>query len=180
MRTLIIHPEDQSTSFVRKVYEDLPDKLVINRGLTQEGLRDIVSQHDKIVMIGHGNPDGLFSVGAFIAQGFIIDETFVDILSTKKECMYLWCNADRFVEKHNLSGFYSGMFISELYEAEFCGVDNPTEEKMDCANQHFQNVFGKYLHGDMEYIYENVKKDYAVASKDNSIIDYNSKRIYYK
>lgn len=181
MKTLIIHPKDNSTDFVEEVYKDLPDKLVIGSGVTRKELIDIISQHDKIIIIGHGSPEGLFSVGAFPETiGYIIDHSFVDVLSTKKECMYLWCNADRFVEKYNLKGFYSGMFISELFEANFCGVSNPTEEKMELANEHFQNTFKKHLHGDMKYIYENAKSDYEAASSDNSIIKYNSKRIYYK
>lgn len=179
MKTLIIHPEDESTAFVKDVYKDMPYDTLIEKDLTKGQIIDQIVSHDKIIMIGHGGPEGMFAIGKFPATwGYVIDESFVPYFKDKKECLYLWCNADKFVRKHKLKGFYSGMFISELSETYFCGV-NANDEQMDEANKFFCQTFQTYLTEDMRNAYEKVKISYDLKAKSNPIIDYNSKRIYY-
>jgi hypothetical protein len=36
--------------------------------------------------------------------------------------VFIWCNADQFMKRHQLRGFYSGMFISEVQEALMYGI----------------------------------------------------------
>ena len=43
-------------------------------------------------------------------------------LKKKDNSVFIWCNADQFVNRYNLKGFYTGMFISEVMEAVFCGL----------------------------------------------------------
>lgn len=179
MKTLIIHPEDESTAFVKEVYKNIPYDTLIEKGLTKSEIIDQIVAHDKIIMIGHGSPEGMFSVGKFPATwGYVIDQQMVPYFREKKECLYMWCNADQFVKKHNLKGFYSGMFISELNETYFCGFD-ANQEQMDEANELFCETFQKYLTEDMHSAYTHVKRVYGQKAKENPIINYNSKRLYY-
>jgi hypothetical protein len=96
---------------------------------------DLIEEHDRVMMCGHGAPMGLFSVGQFKnTGGFIIDHTMVDILSKKDNSIFIWCNADQFVNRFKLKGFYSGMFISEVGEAYYCGLPGTKQDVVDESN----------------------------------------------
>ena len=99
MNTLIIHPEDPSTSFLDIVYTPIPNKTVITGGITKRELNKLISQHDRIMMMGHGSPFGLFSVGRFPeSTGYIIDHNNVHLLKEKANSVYICCNADVYVK----------------------------------------------------------------------------------
>jgi len=65
MKTLVIHPDDRSTDFLSPIYEPVKNKTVITGGITKEQLRKHIQDHDRILMMGHGSPAGLVSVGRF-------------------------------------------------------------------------------------------------------------------
>jgi hypothetical protein len=65
MKTLIIHPKDPITTFLCGIYKTLPNKTVINSGITKDQLRKHILDHDRLICCGHGSPAGLFSVGRF-------------------------------------------------------------------------------------------------------------------
>jgi len=115
MKTLVIHPKDSSTDFLKPIYENISDKTVITGGATPEQLVKLIESHDRIMMMGHGSPSGLFGIG--FNRLFVVDSGLVEHLNKKENNVFIWCNADRFVEAHNLKGLYSGMFISEVSEA---------------------------------------------------------------
>jgi hypothetical protein len=122
MKTLIIHPSDRTTDFLDIVYAPIKNKTVLTGGITKSEVRIQLMKHRRILMMGHGSPQGLFSMGQFYKtySGFVIDKTMVDILKMKSQCLFLWCNADEFVNEHQLLGLYSGMFISEKMEGKLC------------------------------------------------------------
>jgi hypothetical protein len=75
MKTLVIHPKDSSTSFLDVVYNSIENKTVIDGGINKTTLMELIKSHDRIMMMGHGSPQGLFSVGKFPdTYPFIIDE----------------------------------------------------------------------------------------------------------
>jgi hypothetical protein len=179
MKTLIIHPKDRSTSFLDIVYTPIKNKTVITGGISKNNLCKLISEHDRIMMMGHGSPGGLFSVGQFDgAGGYIIDRTVVPLLRNKLNNVYIWCNADMFVDQFDLKGFYSGMFISEVGEANYCGVLDTTQEIVDESNYGFCNIIAKYIEDDVKNIYENVKKEYKLIAENNPVASYNNKRLY--
>lgn len=179
MNTLIIHPEDPSTSFLDIVYTPIPNKTVITGGITKRELNKLISQHDRIMMMGHGSPFGLFSVGRFPeSTGYIIDHNNVHLLKEKENSVYIWCNADVFVKKYNLRGFYSGMFISEVQEATYCGVYGTDQELIDESNYGFCNIISKYINEDKSVIHENVLKEYGLIAENNPVAYYNNLRLY--
>ena len=74
----------------------------------------MVNDHDRIVMMGHGYPHGLFYS--------YIDSKLVYLLK-EKECVCIWCNSDQFVNRYKFTGFFTGMFISEVREANFFNIE---------------------------------------------------------
>jgi hypothetical protein len=179
MKTLIIHPKDRTTSFLDIVYKDIPNKTVVTGEKSKTEVRKLMMEHDRIMMMGHGSPSGLFSVAQFRnCGGLIIDETMVDILKTKENSIFIWCNADRFVENHQLNGFYSGMFISEVGEAIYCGLKDISQKMVDESNFGFCEILSKYVNKSSDIIYENVLKEYGLIADSNPVATYNKQRLY--
>jgi hypothetical protein len=63
MKNLIIHPKDHTTRFLSPIYAPLKNKTVINGGVSKYELRFMIETHDRVIMLGHGYPDVLISVG---------------------------------------------------------------------------------------------------------------------
>jgi hypothetical protein len=179
MKTLIIHPKDSTTSFLDIVYEPIENKTIISGGITKEELHELIKSHDRIMMMGHGSPFGLFSIGQFKRSGgYIIDHTTVPLLEEKKDSVFIWCNADKFVLEYELWGFYSGMFISEVGEALYCGLPGVPQEMVDESNYGFCEIISKYINENTDGIYENVRKEYGIIAEENPVALYNNLRLY--
>ena len=69
MKTLIIHPADESTTFLDIVYKNIPDKTVVTGGISKMDVMKLIESHDRVMMMGHGSPGGLFNVGQFTECG---------------------------------------------------------------------------------------------------------------
>jgi hypothetical protein len=69
MSVLIIHPQDESTAFLKIIYATILNKTVITGGVTKSELRELIRNHDRIFMLGDGTPNGLLSVGQFPIVG---------------------------------------------------------------------------------------------------------------
>ena len=98
MSVLIIHPKDPSTNFLIPIYASISNKTVIHGGIGKNELRELIRSHDRIIILGHGTNLGLLSVGQFPDIGsYIIDSSFIELLSVKKDNIFIWCDADQFV-----------------------------------------------------------------------------------
>ena len=113
MKTLVIHPKDKTTDFLQEIYLDKNYDTIISNKISKNNLKILIKNHDRIIMMGHGTPSGLIGWG-----DFCIDREMVYLLKNK-ECVAIWCNADKFFEYHNLKGLYTA-------EVEF-----NTEEECD-------------------------------------------------
>ena len=171
MKTLVIHPKDYSTDFLKPIYEG-KGYTVIDTYLKPHKLKQEMLKYDKIMMMGHGTPNGLLNVfpGSFAA--YLIDHSFVDILS-QKECVYIWCNADIFVKQHNLKGFYTGMIISEMGEAWIYNI-NASYQEINDSNTLFADSVKKALESTEPVKF--MKESYY--SIENPVIEFNSQNIY--
>ena len=179
MKTLIIHPEDPSTFFLDIVYAPIENKTVITGGVSKVEVQQLIREHDRVMMMGHGSPGGLFNVGRFSGCGaYIIDQQMVPLLKEKTDNVFIWCNADKFVEIFGLKGFYSGMFISEVGEANYCGLPGMSQEVVDESNYGFVNIIAKYINQNKELIHENVKNEYGLIAENNPVALYNNNRLY--
>lgn len=175
-KTLVIHPQDVSTDFLSVIYKNIPFCKVITRGTEDEVIEEI-KKHDRIIMMGHGTPYGLISAGRFGDVSFIINQNVVPLLRNK-ECIFIWCNANIFVERFKLKGFYSGMFVSEVGESQYCGCHS-SQSDVDFSNNTFSEILGECIHGnELDVIYECVKEGYGTFRHTNDVVFYNYQRLY--
>lgn len=177
MKTLVIHPSDPTTSFLRPIYQNIPDATVVTKNITYKTLMEVIKANDQIIMLGHGSPSGLFNVSG-IGQGlFAIGGQHVDVLRNKK-CIYVWCHAQQFTTTHNLPGLATDMFISEVDEARYCGVST-TQNEVDDSNNLFAKLLGEQLvnsPNDYDTIYSTIKESYGVLATVNTVAKYNHER----
>lgn len=166
MKTLVIHPKDITTDFLSDIYKD-KDWTVITTNPSKSFLKKEIKSHDRIIMLGHGTEMGLLGF-----DRFIIDSSLVYLLRDKY-CVCIWCDADMFVTKYKLTGFYTGMFISEIEESYLFSVRTSYDDLQD-SNKLFAESVSKYI--DSDDILEGVKKTYI---GDSHVVKYNSDRLYH-
>jgi len=166
MKTLVIHPDDRTTDFLKQIYEGR-DFTVFNghqKDISKSEFHDLVKKHDRIIMMGHGFPGGLF-------MSHINSE--IVYLLREKECVCIWCNADQFVNKYGLKGFYTGMFISEVGEANWFRIQTD-QDAIDHSNELFTDLVTEHL--DDPNIHAEVKEGYF---GNCPVIKFNNDRLYY-
>lgn len=120
-RVLVIHPDDRSTDFLKLIYKDRGYDVINFKGETiydntkcRRIARREIERHDKIIMLGHGTPNGLLNPRT---GGFIVDKNFVDLLK-ERETVSIWCFSNKFFEDNGIfnNQFHTGMIISECLE----------------------------------------------------------------
>ncbi len=180
MSTLIIHPDDRSTDFLRPIYAKVPNATIVTGGIDKSDVAQLIAEHEQVMMMGHGSPFGLFAVGDWRGTyGYIIDYTMVPMLRQKTNNVFIWCNADKFVNTYNLKGFYSGMFISEVGEAYYCGLPNTKQETVTASNNYFAELVGEVIaEKPLAETYTYVKENYGLLAESNPVALYNFNRLY--
>jgi hypothetical protein len=163
MKTLIIHPKDSTTDFLSNIYLG-KNYTIINTNVSKSFLKKQIKIHDVIYMLGHGTENGLLGYNRFV-----IDSTYVYLLR-EKECICIWCNADVFVKKYNLKGFFTGMFISEYEESLFYSIVTD-DKQIKYSNELFAEVIRTSLYKDID----NIKEKY---DGDSSVIKFNRERFF--
>jgi len=182
-KILIIHPEDRSTDFLKPIYANVENPTLVTGGVSKKELRELVDQHDQVMMMGHGSPGGLFSMGKFgdddsFGRGYIVDFSFVPMLKKKTNNIFIWCNADMFVFYNDLKGFYSGMFVSEVGEAIYCKLPGTTQDIVDESNHTFSQIVGEVINEDVKTVYNHTKLNYYNIAETNPVAFYNHNRLY--
>ena len=176
MKTLVIHAEDSSTDFLCPIYQTIEDKTVLRKGFTKKDVAEQIKIHERVLMLGHGSPDGLFSVGQFETDNsLIVDSSLISLLAEREENIYIWCHANKFVERYNLKGFYTGMFISEFLEVVYCQLPLVEDDIIDESNNAFSSIVSKYINESKSVIYKKVLEEYQVIANRNIIAAYNLK-----
>lgn len=174
---LVIHPKDRTTDFLCPIYEDLEDKVVVTGGMDRDSLKVLMAESEQVIMMGHGSPHGLMSVGQFNGYGNIIDDSCADVLADKDNSVFIWCNADRFVEFHGLNGFSTSMFVSETSEAKFCGMPLATQGTVDQSNDAFVEAVRRVIDCEPEMMHTYVKQAYGDLADINPVAKYNHDRL---
>ena len=183
IKTLVIHPNDRSTDFLRPIYEGIENKTVITGGIDKTELRELIKSHDRVIMLGHGVPGGLFAMGQFNFQEFeyLIGVNEVELLREKKDNVYVWCNADVYFNKHDLYGFSTSMFISEVGEAMYCGLPGTKQDVVDESNNYFAELLGKLLPDKpLTEVYKIVKEKYGKLAESNNVAKYNVNGFHFR
>jgi len=187
--TLVIHPDDRTTDFLDPSYADLSATVLTNQK-QMFNLRETMRRHDRIIMMGHGTPFGLLMPKITIYGVDLLDEvtlrryrdyvlgsSYVDILKTKP-IVAVWCNADQFILQHDLHGFYTGMVISELCEANYCNVNKCDQKDLNESNELFTLALKEAIKIQSPQSVNVFKEIYN--NPKNSIMVYNRQRIYYR
>ena len=182
MTTLVIHPDDRSTDFLRPIYQDLKHKTVITGPITRDGLHALIKAHDRIIGLGHGSPSGLFNMSSNGFGSYVLGASEVEVLRGK-ELVSIWCHANQFMERHRLNGLYSGMFISEVSEARYYGLNEVTQADVNESNDAFARILGEEMirnpHEEF-MLWGRVKIQYTELAKWNLVAEYNSGRWFYE
>jgi hypothetical protein len=180
MKTLIIHPEDSTTTFLSQIYARLTNKTVIRGGIPKSEIPKLIESHDRVLMLGHGSPYGLLNAGQFPDAGsYIIDDSMVSPLKNKTtNSLFIWCHADQFVQRHGLTGLNSGMFVSDHMEANYYGFDDMNWDMIDQSNDRFASIVSKYLNEPMEILYQKLLYEYELIARTNPIARFNLERLY--
>jgi len=167
MKTLVIHPKDVTTDFLSEIYKD-KDWTIINTNISKSEMKKQIISHDRIVMLGHGTERGLLGFGRFV-----IDSTWVYLLRDK-ECVCIWCNADKFVKRYGLKGFYTGMIISE-YEEAIAHYITTDLETINKSNTGFALAIKNSINEDN--MLEKVKMLYE---GDSNVVHFNRNHLYFQ
>jgi len=181
MKTLVLHPQDSSTDFLRPIYANIKRKTVLSKNVSRDKLLAAVRSHDTIIMLGHGSSSGLFNVSGIGKGMLVVGESLVEELRGK-QLIAIWCNANLFIERHSLPALYSGMFISEVSEAKYCGVQGD-QAMVDESNNTFAALLGNMLGEvptDLKTIHSLVGESYEELGEVNTVAKYNSDRFYYE
>lgn len=167
-QTLIIHPPDPTTDFLKRIYEGKPARA---EEADEGRVRSRVAESDQVVCLGHGFTYGLFDSGRRV----VIDDSFACALRDKPRNIYIWCFAKEYVERNQLKGFATGMFISESPEAGYFNVE-ATERQIEYSNELFAQIIRASLHLPPEKVRENVMDRYV--DEGNAVVAFNRERMY--
>lgn len=170
---IVVHPKDQSTRFLHLIYEDVEGVLFFDSINQREQILEAIKdapQDEYILLLGHGTPHGLLG-------GFICDED-AELLRDRPNLVGIWCYASSYAYKHGLKGFFSGMFISEWYEAE----DNEVAATLEDINEmcwNFAGMFGDLLRAG--YPLKAIAADLMNKNNiDNDLTRFNYSRLTYR
>jgi len=154
MKTLIIHPTDPTTNFLKGIYNNLQDKKIITGNVTKLKLQKDIETHDRIIC------------------------SMVESLKNKPNTFFIWCYASEFVQRNGLTGLNCQMFISSVDEAwmyKFWDVEWDTIRE---SNESFAKIVAKYAKEPMDVLYRHVMRDYGKLAMTNPIAKFNHERMY--
>ena len=171
MKVLIIHPTDFTTDFLKESYSGLECTLINSLTVSKKILKQAIKNHDKIIIMGHGDSKGLFG-----KNRYIINSELVYLLRDKKETAYIWCHADQFCSKYDLAGFKTGMIISDFEEALMYAVQC-TGAQITESNQMFATALKASITGPLSEIVAKIKGMYF--SDNNPVIQFNEDNLHY-
>lgn len=182
--TLVIHPQDQTTDFLKPIYSNIPNKKVITGGISYEALKREIEFVDEVIICGHGYHGGLFAINQFEGleqTNYIVDHQMASILKQKQKVVTIWCFAKNYIEANNINNsFHSGMFISEVNESVYCGLAGVTQQMIDDSNNCFSMELGSLIDQSPEEIYNAFQKgNYSQLAKNNPVAQYNFERLHY-
>jgi hypothetical protein len=112
---------------------------------------------------------------------YVLGASEVEVLRGK-ELVSIWCHANQFMERHRLNGLYSGMFISEVSEARYYGLNEVTQADVNESNDAFARILGRemYWSEDQRWLWASVQDQYTKLADWNLVAEYNSGRWFFE
>lgn len=176
--TLVIHCEDKSTKMLSQVYEGKNWDVLTNGNINKATLHELLKNHKRIVMLGHGTASGLINVQK---GGYIIGDSEAPYLKDKK-LFVIWCNADKYFDYHHIGDgqFITGNMPSEVWECKAAGCGDISSELMleniTYWSKLCADVVEKALSGDAQGAVDYVRKHYLEKYGDHLVSIYNAER----
>ena len=165
---MVLHHHDPSTDFLCPIYADLPG-TVLRRSVPAAEMTELIRTHQRIILLGHGHTGGLF---------FMLDGRHAASLASKADSLFIWCHASSFAHQHGLPGFATGMFISEVSEARYCGISEShcTTDAVNRSNNLFVRLVAENVEAPAEKLFQHVLAGYQ-DTDGCPIINYNRTRL---
>ena len=132
----------EDTSTFSPLYENIEGSTLLYNP-TKEEVVKILSErpNESLMCFGHGTESGLLSEDW---SETIIDSSMVDLLRDR-DIIGIWCYASEFAKRHNLRGFFTYMFVSNLQECVFCRLGYYDEEIIFEQNEKFARRINKLI-----------------------------------
>lgn len=178
-KTLVIHPDDRSTDFLRTIYDGMSGVTLVTGGESRSGLRKMMREHDRVFMLGHGAYWGLLSLGKFPGPLTLIDDTFSDLLKKKEGTgsLCIWCYASTFTAEQGLDLIATGMFISEQRECHFL-KETVSEVQIDASNAGFCSILAEGIDLPQAALMEKIRVEYGRLAEGNPVAAYNHAQMF--
>jgi len=162
MNTLVIHPKDKTTDFLSLIYKDKNYDVVTDYETLEDKhrLKELIYEHDKIIILGHGTPMGLLNPRK---GGYIIDDSFADFLN-EREVVSIWCYSDQFFKRNNIYNeqFHTGMIISETLEQLLVLGDIYLNKEQQLENMEFFSILvGECIDQSPEEMKDHILENYT-------------------
>ena len=180
---LVIHPTDSTTTFLSALYKGTKAKIIDQSASKREieHLLHHTPQSERIMLLGHGSDNDLFSRTDDTIPEF--DRIIVGhphayhLRKHGSNLIGIWCHADKFARKEGLHGLFSGMIISDKYEAEEYGIIT-LQHHIEEANE---IMFGRLrtLLNEECPLHEIPERMKALDDKYSSITKFNYNSFYY-
>jgi hypothetical protein len=162
MKILVVHPYDESTNVLEKVYSGKPVDVLHRQDLTREEVEAAIEagNYDRVVLMGHGTPEGLCNMHT---KSYVFDHGSYrnKVRPRGIEVIAIWCHANVFFLKYDdlKDVFFTGMFVSEMKEAREYIAESVDDVTIDTQFRNFANVLRRAIElpiGDVrKYIKEN-------------------------
>lgn len=125
---LVIHTDKESAGFeiFQTLYMDKAYTVVDEPDISPDELRQLITEHDVIILIGCFCQDGLLATNPKTKGEFLlIDDTYIELL--KQKILYS-IGGRRYFEKHRVSGLHIGTILTSGFEASLYEIDAHEEE----------------------------------------------------
>lgn len=172
---LIVHIKStKDTEDFSCIYENIKGKILINPSrLNLE--KELEKEKDCIVFIGHGTEYGLLDSDL---EHYLLDGYNVNLLKNKI-IIGVWCYAGNFAGRHDLKGFFTSNFISnmeELISSGLCIRAEESEYLIRSENIKFSKKLNKLLLNNVEL--ENWGEELRKDMSNFSFAQYNHEAFY--
>lgn len=174
---------DTDTEVLKYIWMGMTNVKVVEINRTTENAKEIVneaiaSEHDTLIMCGHGCPSGLFNP-SFKNGPFLIDHSNKHLIKANR-IIGIWCHAKDFAEREGMRGFWSSMFISNSGEARMNGIRSVGDKSITDQEILFCVRLNKLIH---EYVpmKQWIDRLKTEADYSNPVVEFNYNGLrYYK
>ena len=155
MTVIYANSGDRDTLILQHIWEGINCR-VIEIGVDTVDFEDevdnaLMQEENTLIICGHGTSHGLLHPNWNSGQ-YIIHENNVNLIHAQN-VICSWCWASDFAETYNLHGFFTGMFISNVQEAEdnFIHIHDYEEldEEIYSYGLYFTNYINQCLHNNV-------------------------------